>query len=68
MTALTFWLALMVVQVPSSPRTFVETSTFRHRAACEKFLELTRPALVEDAKVIVYRCLPLDVTVDVREP
>lgn len=67
MAALTFWLALMVVQVPSSPRTFVETATLGDRAACEKFLELTRPALVEDAKVIVYRCLPLDITVDVRE-
>ena len=43
MTALTFWLALIVVQVPPMPRTFVETATFGDRAACEVFSQPYTP-------------------------
>ena len=64
MTALTFWMALMVIQMPSSDHPIVETELFGSRSTCEQFVALTRPALKEEAKPIVYKCISVRIAKD----
>ena len=64
MAVLTFWMALMVIQMPSSAGPIVETAVFGNHSICEEFLSLTRPALKEDAEPVVYKCIPLSISVN----
>ena len=64
MAVLTVWMALMVIQMPSSTESFVDTAVFSNRPICEEFLSLTRPALRKDAEPVVYECIPLHITID----
>ena len=65
MAALKFWMALMVIQMPSSTQPFVETAMFGSHDICEEFTRLSKPALREGAKPIVCKCIPVDISKDV---
>lgn len=69
MAVLTFWLALMVAQMPSSvspalANVFVETATFTSREACEGVLRILSSALQPGATAIVHECRPIHVTIE----
>ena len=64
MATFTFWMALMVIQMPSSAQPIVETAIFGNRTSCEQFVLLSRPALKEVAEPIVYKCVSVAITKD----
>ena len=55
---------LTVIQVPPSAQPIVETATFGSRATCEQFVRLSRPALNEEAKPVVYKSISAGIIKD----
>ena len=54
----------MVIQMPYFTQPFVETAIFESHDICEEFMRLSKPALREGAKPIVYKCIPVDISKD----